>query len=398
MLVMQIRQNKREDVRSRMLSYINLVLTQSSGFDVLAAMSMGLTRNGVKHNFIYPYPVGPRQGTAVEALQFLKSYGLDERLFLDLSKFRNRFFMRRIVRNASLNIVQDPYMDTHFHPNFLKKLIESKKIAYSNYGLNLADTPDLHYYLESYRMFGSILTSSQKDIKAFNLAGIESSKLTQIGNPLSFEIRSRGEKFAIKPHNPEIIRILWAPHWDKSWSNWEVTLPIIIEVLQNNPEIFLTFRPHPLLLPGLQGRLPEGYSFAGAQQTDSIMKLSALLRQHNVELSTSSLLDDCLTNDLLITDGVSIIGFWSATNKPMAVLRRQDSPSFNLEIADLGSCIDFINPHSTDLANWIICHKTISSKKSKTDYEFFDPFLVYVNGRPIDPAVILREVLQSCVV
>jgi hypothetical protein len=49
----------------------------------------------------------------------------------------------------------------------------------------------------------------------------------------------------------------------------------------------------------------------------------------NVTRSQNSLVFDVTTHDRLITDGVSIIGYWGLTGKPMIVWRDSESPELN---------------------------------------------------------------------
>ena len=53
-----------------------------------------------------------------------------------------------------------------------------------------------------------------------------------------------------------------------------------------------------------------------------------LLSLSNVRLSRDSLPNDILSSDALLTEGVSIIGYWASTGKPMAVYRDENSPEF----------------------------------------------------------------------
>lgn len=373
------------------LPHFNLVLNQSAGFDVLAALSRGLTRQGIRHRFIYPHPKGPLQGSASDARRFLESYQIDRRLLLNLGNVFVRIFSKLILKKTSSNITQTPYLQDHFHPKFLKKLMFGLNVSYTNYGLNLQLTPDLHYSLESYKELANLLVSSPMDVDGFKNAGIESCKVTQIGNPLVFEVDYQRKNVDLGFHH-YTTRVLWAPHWTSSWSNWEATLPILRLILSEHTDVSVTFRPHPLLLSGLNGELPRGYGNSTSYEAEGLEQLRGFLQHERVVLSTSSLLLDCSRNDLLVTDGVSIIGFWAATGKPMAVLRRPDSPPFGPQMSDLRNNLDFIDPSSLALVDWVLSKKEDFHNSKNPARAPVSPFLVYENGQPLDPTTLLLRV------
>ena len=378
----------------RSVPVFNLVLNQSFGFDVLAALSIGLSKRGVTHRFVYPYPRGPLQGPARDARRFLASYGIPQRLFWDARSWWRRIFTRRILARACSSIVQTPYLSDHFHPKFYESLVKLPNLSYTNYGLNLANTPDLHFALEGFRDFSEIFVSSEQDLAGFREAGIGASKLVVIGNPLVYQIAVGTGQTAPTQRRSELKRILWAPHWDSGWSNWESTLGAMERILDLTPRICMTMRPHPLLLPGLRGTLPEGYRFAEAKDSEAVSRLERFLAHPNVELSTSSLLHDCQQSDLLVTDGVSIVGFWLATGKPLVLLRRPDSPGFGPQFEDLKKHIDFVQPTSADVEAWILNWLNSTAEARDEVEEFSHPHVVHMNGKPADPADLLVQVFE----
>jgi hypothetical protein len=373
--------------------FYNLILTQDSAFDVMAALSMGLTRLRVRHRFVYPYPTGPLQKNAKTAREFLNSYGLDQKLFWDSKRWSRRLFTPMIIRNSIANIVQTPYLREHFSPRFLTILRSANNLTYTNYGLNLDSADDYHFQLDSYSDFFKILVSSEVDLQGFKYAGVVDEKLAFIGNPLSFEIRF-GDNPHVSNEKRDSINLLWAPHWTKTWSNWEETLPKIQELLDSDLKFKLTFRPHPLLLPGIKGDLPPGYQVAQPLNPKSARALDDFLRHKNVNLSTSSLISDINENDILLTDGVSIIGFWSITGKPMAIFRRPDSPQFSSQISQLEKSLGFIHQPFDSLGHWVSTH-AIPTPRTLNDYSTLE--IVYHNESPIEPAKLLLQAFQSSV-
>jgi hypothetical protein len=238
--------------------------------------------------------------------------------------------------------------------------------------------------------FTKILVSSKQDLQSFKSEGIPDEKLALIGNPLTFEI-----KYGKSLHNSKVerdsVNILWAPHWDSSWSNWEATLPKVMELLDSNSSYKLTFRPHPLLMPGIKGSLPKGYRAAVPEHSISVRTIVDFLRRENVHLSTSSLILDIQENDLLLTDGVSIIGFWYPTGKPIAVFRRLDSPQFSNQISPIVNSIDFIHEPFNDLTAWVSTHQYQSTGQHKLSSPIE---IVYSNELPIEPAKLFVKAFQ----
>lgn len=118
------------------------------------------------------------------------------------------------------------------------------------------------------------------------------------------------------------------------------------------------------------------------------------MENEKVELSSTSLISDCLHNDLLVTDGVSIIGFWATTGKPQAIMRRPDSPEFGPQIEGLRNQLDFIDVSSLNLVDWVASKNDNLKNSRASNQEFISPFLVYENGKPKDPISLLPGVFR----
>ena len=163
------------------------------------------------------------------------------------------------------------------------------------------------------------------------------------GNPLLYELRSR-----LPPADPardETAKLLWAPHWTKAlwdgtrgYGRWRESVAALLDWKKSRPSGHLVFRPHPLFKAALEFYLGTGKSVAHREAAKSINigadrwaleLIRELLALPNVELSTSSLVDDILRCAALVTDGISIIAYWSATGKPLLVIRYSASPPFN---------------------------------------------------------------------
>lgn len=117
-------------------------------------------------------------------------------------------------------------------------------------------------------------------------------------------------------------------------------------------------RPHPILalaLANAEGAKShrEAKTVIDAERDfEALGNWLGLLRLPNVRLSTSSLLSDVLRHDALLTDGVSIIGYFADTGKPLAVFRDARSPEFNQVGEGLVSTADVVADGS-EVASWL---------------------------------------------
>ena len=80
--------------------------------------------------------------------------------------------------------------------------------------------------------------------------------------------------------------------------------------------------------------------------------MRALLDLPNVTFSDKSLVEDVLESSALVTDGVSIIGYWASTGKPMLIIRDKDSANFNNYVIDLIKSVDARAP-GKEIENWL---------------------------------------------
>ncbi len=84
------------------------------------------------------------------------------------------------------------------------------------------------------------------------------------------------------------------------------------------------------------GRIPGSVACLDVEKDGSALhSLRSLLALPNVTWSKRSMLDDIQTSDLMVSDGISIVGYWAATSCPMAVCRDDRSPRFNADGEEL---------------------------------------------------------------
>ena len=118
------------------------------------------------------------------------------------------------------------------------------------------------------------------------------------------------------------------------------------------------------------------------------------MQHERVELSSPRLLKNCFISDFLVMDGVSIIEFWASTRKPIAVLRRSNSPILGPKIVDLRNYLDFIEPLSSALVDRVINKQGNFHKAKELNYNSIRSFLVYDIGQPINPTSLPLRVFQ----
>jgi hypothetical protein len=163
-------------------------------------------------------------------------------------------------------------------------------------------------------------------------------------------------------------RLLWAPHWSKDWLNgtqgfaqWRKTVGVILDFAYSNPLIDIVVRPHPILREVIlasrfKSRLILNREALKAIDLESdshdLDDFSNLLSLQNVSMSDNTLLEDILRSSHLVTDGVSIIGYWATTGKPMLVVEGKEGSPFNEDGILLISTSDrAIN--ATEITSWL---------------------------------------------
>jgi hypothetical protein len=194
-----------------------------------------------------------------------------------------------------------------------------------------------------------------------------------VGNSIMFELcRIMSKSFFIQPTMNKTI--LWASYWSTSWiegikgfNRFEETLSVILDFFAQNKEQRLVFRPHPILREALLA-LPDGSVSREVQtvrnscsKTNTKYLLQELLTLENVVLSNSSLLQDLLLADQLVTDGVSLISYWATTGRPMCLIRDQDTPALNLSGMYLIKKLDTAS-NFDEIKKWLT--RSASAKRS----------------------------------
>jgi hypothetical protein len=214
--------------------------------------------------------------------------------------------------------IQSPYPE-HYPEWFWTSV--AGRVAYAGYGLTLSTWEAGLYDLTPYRDAAWLVTESRDTQEGYIARGVDPARVLLVGNPLLAELRLRDGRELDRP-----FKILWAPHWSEDWfggrgySRWRETVGPVLRYAQEHPRSRVLVRPHPLLPPAV-ARAPDDDAAAAA-----FRELSNL---PNAMTSTGRLVDDILSSKALVTDGVSIIAYWSATGRPLGVTRDADSPPLN---------------------------------------------------------------------
>lgn len=247
--------------------------------------------------------------------------------------------------------LQTPYPE--HYPEWFWKSEWLDRMCFAGYGATLSTWDHGLYQLPVLHDCAWLLAESDFNRQKYADHGNDPARIVVTGNPLMYELRSRLAGRDSRETDPKTL--LWAPHWTSTWfehargfSRWRAAVVPILEFARLHPEITVLARPHPLLLDHFV-EVAADPSLASDADDRALRELLAL---ENVELSDRSFVDDILRADALVTDGVSIIAYFAATGKPLAIMRDVDSPPFN-EIGELLCAESDLQPDSASLAQWL---------------------------------------------
>lgn len=261
--------------------------------------------------------------------------------------------------------LQSPYPE--HYPSWFIDNISNFDLGYAGYGISLSDYVDGQFNTSLIKASKYLLASSEYEVQGYKKSKSVGAKVIFTGNPLMYEIR---RAIQIQPELPQThqMKLLWAPHWSRNWidgsrgfARWQITVGPILDFVLANPGSRVIFRPHPILREAIINAQNEGGISQNREsikswdsETDAIeiKQLLHLLCLSNVELSTSTLLDDVISCTHLITDGVSLIAYWATTGKPMLVIRDYETPMLNSDGRKLLDLIDQAGLEN-EISNWL---------------------------------------------
>lgn len=294
--------------------------------------------------------------------------------FLNFNR-NNRFtWLNSIIYRAhmlfhrrSYIFLASPYLE--HQPSWLVR--GNFKLAYAGYGLTLSNWDFGHFSAGLTEKCEMLIAGSEYEFLGYHKASRVPQKILLAGNPLMWQIRDQIKKKSIQKFR--VRQILWAPHWTASWmdsdygySRWREKVFVIFEFAKMHPEIHFVFRPHPILRSGIfetknksnkiyQREIQKSLDVEKSKLEIEILK--EFVKLSNVTLSTETMSEDILQSDALITSGVSIIGYWAATGKPMVIYRDSNSPRFGVNGEKLILSSETVST-TTELLSWM--QKTIN--------------------------------------
>lgn len=248
--------------------------------------------------------------------------------------------------------LQSPYPE--HYPDWFWGMSDKYAYCYSGYGVSLDTWEWGRYQLPSLKSCTWLLAESEFVRSKYLEHGNAASHVVVTGNPLMFEVRRRLTDS--KEPVTERRTILWAPHWSASWfehsrgySRWQETVHSFLRVANDAVDTNFLVRPHPLFHQQLATPLPDGSFAVGDEASGAYFEL---LELSNVTLSSAGFVDDILRSDALLTDGLSIIAYYAATGRPMAIIRDEDSPPFNTVGDRICRASDVVSD-SADIEGWL---------------------------------------------
>ena len=257
---------------------------------------------------------------------------------------KKQSLLKHFERSKSKAIfLQSPYID--HYPEWFLGLHESAHLAYGGYSLSLVNYFQGQYGAELIKNSKYLLAGSHDEYRNYQKYGNTDSLTIFTGNPLMYKLRRKLQLDSNLKRENEIL--LWAPHWIQQWeenekgfARWEAAIQSVTVFAEENTHKKVIVRPHPLLRNIVEAYVNNKSQILNreskiASLSDMVAEIlpimERLLELSNVQLSKSSMMEDVLSADMLLTEGVSIIGYWATTGKPMLVLRDEMSPKFNKE-------------------------------------------------------------------
>lgn len=256
-------------------------------------------------------------------------------------------------------LLQSPYPE--HYPAWLLDIMMETASMYAGYGIPLSNWSTGHFETPLIHSTKYLIAGSRYEESGY-IGANKDAVVLLAGNPLLWRIRHIN---SMQDDKQAATRdLLWAPHWTTSWfgsrgfARFDRAVGPIKEWAEENPARTVTVRPHPLLQSALDTRHDKIYHPTASQLDDllqsaqTLEEWNELLLLPNVLLSRNSFVHDVTTHKALITDGISIIAYFSATGKPICVYFDEQSPRFNDHGMQLLDCVDVVDSaHS--LREWL---------------------------------------------
>ena len=165
-----------------------------------------------------------------------------------------------LTTKSKAMFLQSPYPE--HYPDWIKGLDGEISFAYAGYSIPLVDYFPGTYGSSIVRNSRYLLAGSQDELNGYRAVAQRDAVVLLTGNPLMFQLRKKIAENQVHPKRS--VRILWAPHWTKSWEDssegfarWEMALEAIHVFAKENPDTEIIFRPHPLLHAAIEAELDK---------------------------------------------------------------------------------------------------------------------------------------------
>ncbi len=230
--------------------------------------------------------------------------------------------------------IQTPYLETL--PQLWQPVITSQPFCIPGYALHLAG--DDFWWGISHGQFGlsgyvlahHVFAANKPIADSFHKCGLSSSQVILTGDPLTWSMRRDSQSRDVGAY----FDLLWAPHWTptnltgrrSAYRNVERDTELVLQYAEAGNSVCL--RPHPLLTKAAEEASVFSVLDSGLLEQSFLETWKELVSHKNVTLSTATMVEDIHRCKRLLTDGISIIFYWSLTGKPIAISSRHDSPTF----------------------------------------------------------------------
>lgn len=200
-------------------------------------------------------------------------------------------------------------------------------VHYVNYGLNVsAPQEGIEFDNPFFYHCAAIYTENGYCFGNFVQAGIDPARLVASGHPI---LDRWGAVY--QPRAPEPT-VMWCPHWSlrfegpRGWtmgySTFLESYSIVLNEAARRPHVHFILRPHPLLW----GELRSEGAWTDDDEAAFRARVDAL---DNVTLEAGSRLRQFERAWAMVTDGVSFVGEFPYTGKPLLLVEGPNTPGWN---------------------------------------------------------------------
>ncbi|MEP7322453.1 MAG: CDP-glycerol glycerophosphotransferase family protein [Saprospiraceae bacterium] len=236
--------------------------------------------------------------------------------------------------NPDIIVIGSPYDDLRPDQHGTANLLRFAKLVYIPYGIDFADQAGKFakqtFGYDTQKNAWRIFTRSKKTVGSFRkYGGIPSRRIVSLGLPVidQYYLGSSSEVLpkAVQSASDGKFKVIYAPHHTMDgWSTFLHYGEHIRQLVQDNKDCYLVFRPHPGLM--------ETLKLNNLMSEDAFRSIFVGDRSYLYEG------DDYYGlfhwSDLLISDASSFLGEYAPTQNPIIYLHRDDGWGLDDTIKD----------------------------------------------------------------